>query len=329
MLSAGVDAIALDTRIFTLSQNDIAAVCDAYALGSLLEFEQEKNILVSHSNFFAFAKTTHGSHAFKFYPADAARTIAYEYALNQFLIRRGFVTPQMHCTKKGVAYVPCQDRLAACYDYVNASEAWRLIQKKGTAHRVNLALLSLKSHLTHLPADIACPEHESITTAVQSLAESSKRTVSAQHKKYLLRALKEIYSTYRSRRRYFTRQKLHTNASLTNLLLDDRTVYTLDLSHVEIGYGLSDLASLVISCHFLGIPQRTISSVIDDYKDVHNLKTGSLPVLKTLIDLGLAKELIKTLRREESLGASSQPPALKKTYARLLSKRRRLILKLL
>ncbi len=329
MLSAGVDAIALDTRIFTLSQNDIAAVCGAYALGPLLEFEQERNILVSHSNFFAFAKTTRGSYALKFYPADASRRLSVEYALNQFLTRRGFDTPQMHCTKKGVAYVPCQGRLAACYVYIKGQEAWLHIHKKGVIRRINTALMSLKKTLEHLSSNIHCPKHETVPAAVESLLRSSSNINNSETKKYSLRSLREIFAAYQSHRRCFTRQKLHTNASLTNLLVRGTTVHTLDLSHIEDGYCLSDLASLVISCHFFNVPQQTISSLIDDYVTVHG-RTEKFPlVLETLIKLGLVKELLKTIRREQSLPESSHPGAFTTTYARMLSQRRLLILKLL
>lgn len=328
-LFAGVDAPSLDIRTFDVSQSDIEAICRFFSLGKLKSYTQEKGTVVSHSNFFVFAKTSRGEYALKFFPSDAAKEISIEYAINRFLVERGLPTPPMHCGRGRKASMPCNGRLAACFSFINGKPAWQQIRRPATVEHINSSIVALKQALAHAPTRIPRIKQENFLETARGLARSSKENSPYDQKTFIDRVLQEACRTYQDHRHLFTRQWQHNNTTLTNFLVKKRTIYTLDLSHIREDYALSDLASLVISCHFLKIPQTVIQNIVRDYFRQHATSSQLLPVLNVLLNIGLIKEYLKTVRREKGLPTVHCPDKLKKIYSFYLQDRKKTILRLL
>lgn len=328
-LFAGVDAPLFDTRVFHVSRSDIEAICAFFSLGQLKSYTQEKDTAVSHSNFFVFAKTSRGEFALKFFPSDAAKAIAIEYAVNRFLVDRGFPTPVMHWGRGRKAYTPCNGRLAACFSFVEGKPAWQQIARPATIEHINSCIVALKQALAHAPTKIPRIKQESFLETARGLARSSKKNGPYDQKTIIDQVLQETCRTYQDHHHLFSRQWLHNNTTLNNFLVKGKTVYTLDLSHIREDYALSDLASLVISCHFLEISQTIIKNIIQNYFRQHAAGPHLLPVLNVLINIGLIKEYLKVIHRVKGLPTINCPKKLKKPYLFYLKDRQKTILRVL
>ncbi len=326
---AGVDAISFDNRTFEVSRQDIENICFFFNIGKLQHYEKEKGIVVSHSNFIVFVTTGLGQFVLKLFPANAAKSIAIEYAINRFLRGQHFLTPAMHQGHNNRPFIESNGRLAACFSYIDGSQAWECIHKPGTIHQLNSAIFLLKETLQHAPANILCIKQGGLLKKAGNLAKTSKELTLYDRKALIDQTLKNICQTYRDHRRYFTRLWLHNNTTLTNFIISKKTVHTLDLSHIKEDYILSDLASLVISCLFLGVPLKIQKAIIQDYYKLHAINTQQFPVLNALIKLGLIKEYLKVIGREKSLHLIPCPPQLRKTYIYYLDDRKRIILRIL
>lgn len=324
-LFAGIDNLWLDKRKFSPSQDDIEKLCRFFCLGKLQHYEKEKNIIVSHSNFFVFAATTHGRYAFKFYPPDAAKTVAIEYAIHRILIKHHFLTPVMYTGKNGQPFSLSNNHLAACYSYMNGLPAWRVIKQQDTPSKINAAMLSLKNILSAARGRVPSLKQASLSTTIHALAQESRIMAPYDQKKIIDTSLREACQTYQHHRRLFTRQWLHNNANLTNFLIHKENVYTLDLIHIREDHTLADLASLVISCLFFDVPAKTIKTIIKDYFTQHKIEAPYLAVLNTLVKIGLIGEYLKNLRREKSIEFSVYPQDLVRTYMSHLRKRKEFI----
>lgn len=324
-LFAGIDNLSLDKRKFDPSRDDIRRICRFFSIGQLQHYKKERNIIVSHSNFFVFVATTHGQYALKFYPPDAAKTIAIEYALNRVLTGQHFPTPAMYTGQGGQPFFPSNDRLAACYYYIDGSEAWQDIKQRGTIHKINTAMLSLKNILSVNTGRIPLPKQDSFLTTTKALAQASGLMAPYDQKETIEASLKNACRTYQDHRRLFTRRWLHNNANLNNFLLYKKTVYTLDLSHIREDYILSDLASLIISCIFFDIPSTTVKTIVKNYFTRHKLEPKHSLVLNSLIKIGLIGEYLKNIQREKSVELSAYPPNLVRTYKTHLEKRKKTI----
>lgn len=325
-LIAGVDNLLFDTRKFDPSQNDIENICQFFSIGKLKNYEKEKGINVSHSNFFIFVETSLGQYALKFYPADAAKTITNEYAINRFLINHRFPTPTMYASKNGQPFLMSNGRLATCFAYINGSQAWQGINKQNAIHQINKTMLFLKEVLSLTKGRIPFQKQASFTIMVKALTQESKAIAPFADKKMIDASLREACQSYQNHQQLFTRQWLHNNASLTNFLINKKTVYTLDLSHIWEDYALSDLASLAISSLFLNVPNKTINNIICDYFAQHQIGPKHLPILKSLISIGLIKEYLKNIQREQSIVPSTYSPTLTKKFFLLLTSRKKLII---
>jgi len=300
-LTAGVDHLTFDKREFDCSQEDIERVCRFFDIGKLRNFKKEKGISVSHSHFFVYAATSRGEYALKFYPATAAPAVAAEYSVNRFLRLHHFPTPVMHAGHNHRPYEKINDRLAACYSYINGSSAWNNIRRQKTIHQINTAMLSLKNILSMAKRRISFPKQESFLTTVKVLTQDARSLPEGDQKKTVKAALISAFRTYQQHRSLFTRQILHNNISLTNLLIHQKTVYVLDLSHIREDHAMSDLASLVVSCYFFKVPVKTIKNVIEDHFAQHQINKDRLAVLYSLVKIEMIKEYLKNARRESSV----------------------------
>ena len=328
-LLAGVDSLSLDKRIFDPSQDDIEGICRFFAIGKLQHFEKEKDLIVSHSNFFVFVATTHGAYALKFYPRNASRIITREYALNRILSNCHYPTPAMEAGLNGQPFIISKELLVTCYSYINGIPAWHGFKHIKTIRQINAAMLLLKNILSTTKRRIPFQKQERLTTAVNGLVQKSRSMAPYIHKKIIDASLRDACRIYQGHQPQFTRQWLHNNANLTNFLIDQKTVYTLDLSHIKEDYILSDLASLVISCLFFDISQRTIKTIIKDYFKQHKIKLDYIPVLTALIKIGLVREYLKNIRREKSVKPSAYSQDLVRTYISHLSIRKESIIAIL
>lgn len=324
-LFAGIDNLSLDERDFDPSQDDIECICRFFSLGKLRHYEKEKGIVVSHSNFFVFIVTTRGKYALKFYPRDVARTIAIEYALNRFLIDHHFPTPVMHAGHNGQPFFTSNDRLTACFSYINGRHVWQQIKQRNMISRINTTMLSLKNISSATQGRFPFLKQESFAATVNTLSQASRKIAPYDKKNLIDACLKDACQSYQWHQPLFTRQWLHNNASLTNLLVNKETVYVLDLSHIREDYALSDLASLVISCLFLEIPVTTIKTIVKDYINRHKMGSAHIPVLAALVKIGLIKEYLKNIRREKSIDLTAYPPGIVHTYRSHLLARKKSI----
>ncbi len=321
----GVDHHSLDLRNFDPGRDEIEAVCRYFGVGKLQGFEKEKGVITSHSNFFVFARAARGEFALKFYPPNADKAITIEYALNRILFKHHFPTPRMYAPRGGKPFIAGNERLAACYDFIDGKPAWQSIKEPNTVRQINTALLSIKKILSaglkHLPLH----QQADLLSRASTLARQSRALAVYDQKRIIEASLREACDTYQKYQPLFTRQRLHNNASLTNFLIYKKTAYVLDLSHIREDYALSDLASLVISCLFFNTPVKTIKAVTNDYFTRHQTGPEYFPVLNTLVRIGLAAEYLKNSRRDTSLESSAYPAALAQNYRTQLSKRKRSI----
>lgn len=324
-LFAGIDSLSLDKRNFDPSRDNIGRICRFFSLGKIKHYKKEKGVVVSHSNFFVFVVTTRGQYALKFYPKDAAKTVAIEYSINRFLIEHHFPTPVMYAGHDGQPFFTSNDRIATCFSYINGRQAWQQIKRRNAIRQINTTMLSLKNILSTTQGRIPFLKQESFAASVNTLSHASREIAPYDKKKMIDASLKDACQSYQQHQPLFTRQWLHNNASLTNLLVDKGTVYTLDLSHIREDYALSDLASLVISCLFLEIPVTTIKTIVKDYVIRHKMESEHLPVLAALVKMGLIKEYLKNVRREKSIDLTTYPPDLVDTYMFHLSARKEFI----
>lgn len=324
-LFAGIDNLSLDKRNFDPSQDDIEHICRFFSLRKLQRYEKEQGTIISHSNFFVFIVTARGQYALKFYSKDAAKTIAIEYAVNRFLVDHHFPTPVMYAGHDGQPFFTSNDQLATCFSYINGRQAWQQIKQRNTISQINTTMLSLKNILSTTQERIPFLKQESFVATVNTLSHASREMAPYDKKKSIDVSLKDACQSYQQHQPLFTRQWLHNNASLTNLLVDKKTVYTLDLSHVREDYALSDLASLVISCLLLEIPITTIQTIVKDYVIQHKMESEHLLVLAALVKIGLIKEYLKNVRREKSIDLTTYPPDIVNTYMFHLSARKEFI----
>ena len=177
-LFAGIDNISLDKRNFNPSQNDIEHICRFFSIGKLKHFEKENGIIVSHSNFFVSVVTARGQYALKLYPADAAKAIAIEYAVNRFLIDHQFPTPIMYAGPDGQPFLTSNDRLATCFSYINGLQAWQQIKQRNTIIQINTAMLSLKNILSTTQGRIPFLKQEGFVAAIDALTQPSQQRAS-------------------------------------------------------------------------------------------------------------------------------------------------------
>jgi len=324
-LISGVDHLSLDKRNFDLSRDDIEGICRFFAIGKLRHYEKEKGITISHSNFFFFVATNKGEYAFKFYPSDAAKTVAIEYAINRLLLKKHFLTPLMYAGHDGRSFLNSNGRLATCYSYISGSQAWQHIKQRNIFPKINAAILSLKNILSANMDRMVWHKQAALPLSAGSLVRASCAMAPYDQKKTIDAVLKNVCQTYQDHRPLFTRQLIHNNITLTNLLIHQETVYTLDLSHIREDYILSDLASLVISCLFFNVSPTTVKTIIKNYFTQHKIEQEHLPVLNTLIQIGLVKEYLTNIRREKSIGSSVYPLDIVRTYRSLLRTRKETI----
>ena len=332
-LFAGVDHSSFDTRKFEPSPEDVQGICRFFGIGKLRNYEKEKGLLVSHSNFLVFVKTTRGRYALKFYPAGAAAEIVLEYAVNRILAEHHFRVPAMHKGVSGPPVAIANDRLAVCYSYIDGQPAWKHIREPQTLRKINGALLSLKDILSASSHRLPPLKLETLVSTINALSRHSRALAPYDQKDLIDASLLEACKAYRHHQALFTHGWLHNNAGLSNFLIKKQTVYTLDLSHVQPDYDLSDLSSMIISCIFFKIPEKTIDKIAENYFSQQasylfrpqDKGWHSFPVLNTLVKIGLVKEYLKNVRRQRSLGSSAGPQALARAYTSQLSKRKKTI----
>ncbi|MDP2653369.1 MAG: phosphotransferase [Candidatus Omnitrophota bacterium] len=324
-LYSGIDHLSFDTRPFSPAPDDIEQICRFFSLGKLRHYAVEKGITVSHSNFFVFAATTRGQYALKFYPVDAAKSIAIEHAVNRFLIGHHFPTPAMHAGQKGQPFLASHNRLAACYSYIEGVPSWERIKEPKTIHQINSAMFSLKNILSAAPGRLPFLKNISLAARIRALAQASRAMAPYGHKRLIDASLKDACQSYQRHQPLFTRQRLHNNAGLTNFLISNGTVYTLDLSHIREDYTPSDLASLVVSCLFFQIPQNTIKMIVKGYFEQYKIGPDYAPTLNTLIQIELIREYLKNVRRKKSADFSTCPVDFARTYKLHLATRKKII----
>jgi Ser/Thr protein kinase RdoA (MazF antagonist) len=324
-LWAGIDHQSFDTRNFEPTCEDISALCHFFAIGKLQKFQKDKDIVVSHSNFFIFTTTSRGQYALKFYPKDSAKMISLEYAINRFLIDHHFPTPQMHKSQTGYPFMAVDGRLATCFSYIQGHQAWQLINQQKTICQINKTLFSLKHLLSSTRIHFPFLRQRNFLATAKGLSQTSQEISPYDKKNLIDESLKNACHSYQQHQSLFNRQYLHNNANLTNFLIDQNRVYILDLSHIREDYVLSDLASLVISCLFLDIPSTTIKSIVQDYFDQHALGSKHFPVLAVLVRIELIKEYLKNIYREKSINLNNSPQKIKHSYLFHLSTRKGVI----
>ncbi len=315
----GVDHILFDKRRFDPSPDDIKRICRFFAIGKIKHYKKEKGIIISHSNFIVFVVTTCGQYALKFYPIDAAKRITMDYTLNRFLTKHRFPTPLMRTGHDGRPFLASNERLVTCFLYIDGLGAWQCLKQSHVIHQINSAMLSLKNLLSVYAGHPFSKQKKRFATTINDLAKASGAIKPYNQKRIIEAALLDACRTYQNHRQLFTRQWLHNNTSLSNMLIAQETVYTLDLSHIQEDYVLSDLASLVISCLQFKIPTTTTNNIIKDYLAQHRMEPRYRLVLNALITLGLVKAYLKNDQREKSPGLAQHPPNLVKAYRLQLS----------
>ncbi len=339
-LFAGIDNLSLGKKEFHPSQEDISRICRFFNIGKLRHYAKEKGITFPHANFFVFVTTTHGKYALKFYPMDAAKKIAIEYAINRILAEQNFPTPAMYTGLRSQPFFTSNGCLAACYSFIDGQSAWNHIKQRNTIRQINGAMLSLKNILSVNTKRLPCLKQASFVTTINTLTRYSRAMAPYDQKETINASLLDACRTYQHHRSLFTRRWLHYDANLTNFLIDKKTVYTLDLEHVGEDYALSDLASLLTSC-LLSLPATTIKAIVKDYftqhqigppliylPDPRKISNHSL-VLNTLVKIGLIKEYIGRTQRERSVNLPTYPPDLVHTYMSCHSKRKESIISVL
>ncbi len=324
-LFAGIDSPLLDTKTLNISREDIEAVCDFFSIGKLRHYEKEKNVTVSHSNFFVFVETDRGQYALKFYSTSTERNIPIEYLINRFLVNNNFPTPAMHASRSRRTFLAVKDRLAACYSFIDGTPLWKHINHPKIIHQLNSTILILKKILSTAPASIPRLKQRNYAEIFSNALHASKEFAPYDQKKLIDTCLLDASRNYRHHQRTFTRQWLHNNTTLTNFIFYKETIYILDLSHIWEDYALIDLVTLIISCLYLSIPGKTTEAIIQNYFVQHTLGQEYLPVLNALLKFELAEEYLKYVRREKSVLPAALPQDLVDTYLFHLSERKKSI----
>jgi Ser/Thr protein kinase RdoA (MazF antagonist) len=328
-LFAGIANLSSNIKLFDLSRDDIEHICRFFGLGDLRGYEKEKGVTVSHYNAVVFIATTKGQYILKFYPPNSAKSIVAEYILNHILLHHHFLTPTMYAGLRGQPFCPSNNRLVACYAYINAPQAWQAIHQRNTLSKINAALLALKKILSETRVPLPCPKQKSIWGTLTVLRQDTKGLMPCDQKDLIDAYLLAACRTYHHNQQLFTRQRLHTNAHLDNFLIYKGKIYTLDLSHVQEDHILADLRDVVVSCMLIGSPAATIKTVINDYLAQHGLRQELFLVLDTLIKIELIKNYLKNIQYEKSVGLSVYPKALKRAHIPKLSQRKKFIISLL
>lgn len=300
-LFGGIDHISLDTRTFDPSQVDIESICRFFSLGKLKIFQKEKNITLSHSNFFVFASTTRGNYALKFYPASSSKDILHEYALNRYLGLHGFPTPAMLTSSDGKTSVPFCGSLAVCFEYINGQQAWQHIHKKTVQDQINGLMRQLKTVLLPLAGSKFISPQDSFAAQIKNLIQTASQLTPFYNERNIRKEINHIAQEFAAHKKLFVRQILHNNATLTNFMISKGKVFLLDLSHIKEDYLLSDMTALVLSCRFLRIPPKITKTMIGEYFLAHGLKKPHQTVLNTQMRLSIIREYLKNTSREKNL----------------------------
>ncbi len=329
LLFAGIENVRFDQRRFDPSRDDIEHICRFFSLGKLKHFKKDPGLLVAHSNFFVMAETARGRYALKFYPPDEARSLTIEYAVNRLLISRHFATPVMHVGINGKPMLPSNGRLTACFSYIDGVQPWQLIKDPQVIKQLNAVMLSLKHILTESSGRVPFLKQDSLTATVSSLNDASRQAARYENQKLIHAVLTEICRIFQDNQPLFRRQLLHNDTTLTNFLIDKKTAYLLDLSHIREDYALSDLANLVISCLFLDVPAATTRKVVRDYLVQHKMDRNNIVVLNAIVKLGLVRDFLKSLARERSDELCQNSPDFVKSYLFHLSVRKEFIISVL
>lgn len=311
---AGIDHLSLDKRTFTPSPKDIERLCRFFSIGKLKHYQKERDIVVSHSNFFVFVETDRGQYAVKYYPKYAAKIITIEHAVNRFLIGHHFPTPIMYADRDRKPFLASNNRLATCFSYIDGQQAWQQIKQRNIMIQINTTMFSLKKILAMTQGHIRFIKQKNLATTINALAKESRALSPYSQKKLISASLKNAYRTYQRYPSLFTRQLIHNNASLTNFLISKETVYTLDLSHIWEDYAFSDLASLIVSCLFLKIPKKTVKALLKDYFVQHKMSQEHTPALTTLVQVKLIEEYLKNVCRGKAVDFSAYPADLVYAY---------------
>jgi Ser/Thr protein kinase RdoA (MazF antagonist) len=281
--------MGLLSQKFEPAPDDIKRACRFFGIGPIRREEKEKEIRFPHANVMVLVTTDLGRYVIKFFSPNDARKIAFEYAVNRILAARRFPTPLMHAGTGGRPFMDAGGRLAACYSYIDGCSAWKVIRQKNTICRINMALLSLKNILSSAKIGLSWPRNESLGAMINLLTRYARAGVPFEGKKIIEKSLLKACRTYQRHRRLFSRQRLHSDANLTNFLICDESAYVLDLEHVREDYALSDLSSLLVSC-ILSLPPAAIKAMVKDYFNRHELSSEYSSVLDTLVTLGLVRE---------------------------------------
>ncbi len=311
---AGIKSIIFDRKKFELSRDDIEDTCRFFSIGKLQYYEKDKDIRVSHQNPLIFIVTSRGQFVIKFYPMNRiSRTIA-EYALNRFLLTHHFPTPIMRAGHHGQPFLVINNRLAICFSYINGVPAWQCIKRRNIIRQINTRLLSLKKTLYMIEGHIPFPKHENLATTIATLKQNVRAVVPCSQKKTVETCLLESLREYKHCQPLFTRQWTHNHATFCNFLVYKKTVYFLDMEHIEEDYVFSDLINLIISGLFFRTPATTIKAIVSDYFAQHKMKPNRFPVLNTLLKVQLVKEYLMLIQLEKSLSPCAYPPDLMTAY---------------
>jgi len=328
-LFAGIANLSSNIKIFDLSRDDIEHLCRFFGLGDLCYYEKEKGVSVSHYNAVVFMATTKGQYILKFYPPNSAKSIVTEYILNHLLLHHHFLTPTMYADLRGQPFCPSNNRLVTCYSYIDGEQAWQTITKPNTFTQINTTLLSLKNILSTTRVQLPFPKQRSLPAAISSLTQDSKNIIPSDHQKVILASLLEAGRTFRKYKRLFTRQVLHCNTHLDSFLISKGGIYTLDLSHVQEDYILTDLRNMIISCLLVNMPTPTVRNIIQDYLTRHGIASQHSLVLDTLVKMSLVKNYLMNARYERSLELYINPKEDARPHRSFLLKRKKFIIVLL
>ncbi len=275
------------------SPKDITELCKFFKIGKLQSYEQEKDILRCHFNVSIFVVTTQGEFRFKFYPSHRTKNILFEYKINHILRAHRFLTPSMYAGSNHRSFFTHKNHLVTCYSYIEGSVLDKKhIQRPKIVEQINAGLLSLKNILAAKLRSIPCERQENFVTTVHMLIQKHRAMSASNKKKVIETSLLEICRTYQHHQTLFTQQWIHNDAILNNFLISKKTIYTLDLEHIQKTYILTDLAKLVISCLSFDASTSTIKNIVKNYFAQHQLKPQYLIVLETLIKMYLIWEYL-------------------------------------
>lgn len=289
---------------FEPSWNELEEICQFFELGTLRKPQKKRKPCFPHANPMVFVETSRGQFVFKFFRENDLTNIAFEYAVNRALCARQFPTPAMSKGRRGRPFVKSAGRLAACYAFVDGFSAWKVLRHPQTVRRINLSLRSLKDHLSATRISMSWPRQAGLAETVRQLTRWSRAAARFEGSGILEQSLLEACRVYQRHRRLFGRQRIHSDANLSNFLMHDDTAYVLDLEHIREDYALNDLSSMVVS-GILSMPVPALKAMIKDYFDVHDLAAENRVVLDALVKISLVKECLGSCEqhRKESLAA--------------------------